>query len=267
MDRKPAVAGQFYPGTKESLAQEVGRYLDVDAKPVKAKAAIAPHAGYIYSGSVAGKVFANVDVPERCIVLCPNHTGMGANAAVWSKGNWQIPTGSIPVDERLAGALLSLTDELTDDASAHIAEHSLEVELPFMLARQPKLSIVPIAISRVDMRGIEAIGTAIADAIRSSNEDILIVASTDMNHYESDSRTRQKDELAIERVLSLDADGLVNTCASERISMCGVLPTAITIVASKALGAREAKLIAHATSGDVSGDREAVVGYAGFIIR
>lgn len=267
MERKPAVAGQFYPGTRESLSEEVKRFLDVGAKPVKAKAAVAPHAGYIYSGAVAGKVFASVEVPKRCIVLCPNHTGMGASAAVWTRGSWSIPTGTIPVDEGLAERLLALGSDLKDDPTAHIAEHSLEVELPFLLERQPDLSIVPITISRVGRDGITRIGKAIADAVKAAGDEVLIVASTDMNHYESDTRTRQKDQLAIDRVLALDAEGLVSTCAAERISMCGVLPTAIAIVASKELGAREATLVAHATSGDVSGDREAVVGYAGFIIK
>lgn len=267
MERKPAVAGQFYPGTSESLKAEVDRYLKSDSPPVKAIACVAPHAGYVYSGGVAGQVFASVEVPKRCIVLCPNHTGMGAAAAVWTRGSWQIPTGTIPVDEELADSLLSLSDDLKDDATAHIAEHSLEVELPFMLARQPELSIVPVAISRVGIDGIERIGDAIAQAVKGCGEDVLIVASTDMNHYESDARTKEKDKLAIDRVLALDVRGLVTTCASERISMCGVLPTAIAIEASRKLGAKEATLVAHATSGDISGDREAVVGYAGFIIK
>jgi AmmeMemoRadiSam system protein B len=234
---------------------------------VKALAAVAPHAGYIYSGGVAGRVFASVEVPRRCVVLCPNHTGMGANAAVWTKGSWEIPTGKIPVDNELAEKILKLSSDLRDDPTAHMAEHSLEVELPFMLERQPELTIVPIAISRVNMEGIRGIGKAISEAIKATEDDVLIVASTDMNHYESDQATKKKDELAIEKVLALDPDGLVTTCASERISMCGVLPTAIAIIASKALGAREAHLVAHATSGDISGDRDAVVGYAGFIIK
>lgn len=267
MERKPAVAGQFYPGTNKSLKDEVTRYLKATGKPVKALAAVAPHAGYIYSGPVAGRVFASVEVPKRCIVLCPNHTGMGANAAVWPKGNWEIPTGTIPVEEKLAERLLALSSDLKADTTAHIAEHSLEVELPFMLERQPELTIVPIAISRVGIDSLKRIGKAIADAIKASGEEVLIVASTDMNHYESETATKAKDELAIKKVLALDPEGLVATCAAERISMCGVLPTAIAIVASRELGAREAQLVAHATSGDVSGDRDAVVGYAGFIIK
>jgi AmmeMemoRadiSam system protein B len=267
MERKPAVAGQFYPGSKSSLEREVARLLEAKAKPRKALGAVAPHAGYIYSGGVAGKVFAGVVVPPSCIVLCPNHTGIGARAAVWPRGAWEIPTGRIPVDETLAASLLKGCDELADDTSAHIGEHSLEVELPFLLARQPALKIVPICISRVGIPAIGKIGDAIASAVKAAGEDVLIVASTDMNHYEEESRTRAKDDEAIAKVLSLDEAGLVETCAAKRISMCGVLPTAIAIAACKGLGATKATLVEHATSGDVSGDYDAVVGYAGFIIE
>lgn len=267
MKRNPAVAGQFYPGTKGSLAQEVARFLEAGVKPRKTLGAIAPHAGYIYSGAVAGKVFASVIVPKRCIVLCPNHTGVGARAAVWPRGNWSIPTGEIPVDEALAANLIKSCPDLEEDMTAHIGEHSLEVELPFLLARQPDLAIVPICISRVGHDGIRRIGEAISKVIKEESGDILLVASTDMNHYEEEKRTKEKDNLAIERVLALDPEGLVEVCASKRISMCGVLPTAVLINACKALGATKATLVAHATSGDVSGDRDAVVGYAGFIIE
>jgi AmmeMemoRadiSam system protein B len=267
MERRPAVAGQFYPGSRESLRDEVNKYLKSNLTPTKALGAIAPHAGYIYSGRVAGKVFASVEVPKTCIVLCPNHTGMGANAAVWARGKWSIPTGDIPIDEKLAASLLKNCSDLSDDSAAHIAEHSLEVELPFLLARQPELTIVPIAISRVNTNTCRVIGDAIADAIKTCGYDVLIVASSDMNHYESQKQTLAKDKMAIEKVLALDALGLINTCSAERISMCGVLPAAIAIMACKKLGATEAHLVLHATSGDVSGDMDAVVGYAGFLIK
>lgn len=266
MQRQAVVAGQFYPGSRAALEAELNRYLVSKSPPRKALAAVAPHAGYIYSGSVAGRVFASVEVPKTCIALCPNHTGRGAQASVWESGSWSIPTGTVPVDEDLARNLLAKSEVLRADTAAHLGEHSLEVELPFLLARQPHLTIVPIAISRVDIEEMKDIGRAIADAIQDKAGDVLIVASTDMNHYESDVRTREKDEMAIKRVLDLDARGLVSTCAAEGISMCGVLPTAVAIIASKALGAQKAELIAHTTSGDVSGDRDAVVGYAGFVI-
>ena len=267
MERQATVAGQFYPGNRASLEKEVGRFLDIDVKPRKALGVVAPHAGYIYSGAVAGAAFASVQVPTKCIVLSPNHTGMGARAAVMAQGTWAIPTGTIPVDDKLAAKLLKNCQELTDDATAHMAEHSLEVELPFLLARQPKLSIVPITFSHVSTASCLAIGEAIAGVIREAKEDILIVASTDMNHYESQSRTMEKDQLAIKRVEALDPEGLLTTCGQYHISMCGVVPTAIAIQACKKLGAKKATLVQHATSGDVSGDYDAVVGYAAFMIE
>lgn len=267
MERKPVVAGQFYPGNKRTLEEEVRRLLNTGAIPGKAIAVIAPHAGYVYSGGVAGEVFARAQVPESCIILSPNHTGMGSKAAVWTRGSWSIPTGEIPVDEKLSHELLKHSAEFSDDTTAHIAEHSLEVELPFLLARQPKLKIVPITLSHLNAETCQKIGAVIAEAIRASKKDILIVASTDMNHYEDQSHTLSKDKLAIDRVLALDADGLLATCGEHRISMCGVVPTAVAINAAGALGATKATLIRHATSGDVSGDYNAVVGYAGFVIE
>lgn len=267
MERKPAVAGQFYPGGERSLREEVGRLLDCNVKPRKAKAAIAPHAGYVYSGGVAGKVFASVEVPKRCIVLSPNHTGMGARAAIMSTGSWLIPTGAIPVDEELAASLLKNCAELKDDATAHLSEHSIEVELPFLLARQPQLTITPITVSHINADSCRRIGEAIAGVIGHMKDEVLIVASTDMNHYEDQTHTIEKDRMAIERVTALDAKGLLSTCAEHRMSMCGVVPTAITIFACRGLGAKKVTLVDHRTSGDVSGDYNAVVGYAGFLIE
>lgn len=266
MDRRPAVAGQFYPGNEANLKAELKKYLVADGAPRKAMAAISPHAGYVYSGAVAGRVFANVEIPKRCIVLSPNHTGMGARAAVMPGGNWIIPTGKVPVDEKLADKLLKDCSELKADNTAHLAEHSLEVQLPFMLARQPGLSIVPITLSHLSVSTCRKIGTAIASAVKDTHDHILIVASTDMNHYEDQARTLEKDRMAIERVSALDGDGLLTTCAEHGISMCGVVPTAVTIFACRELGAKTAILIEHKTSGDVSGDYSAVVGYAGFVI-
>ncbi len=267
MDRKPAVAGQFYPGTEKALGKEIKRLLTTDRTPKRALCAVSPHAGYVYSGQIAGEVFSSVEIPTCCIVLAPNHTGIGAKAALMTKGSWTIPTGRIPINEKLSAELLVLCSDLKDDSSAHLAEHSLEVQLPFLLARQPELTIVPITISHVNFSTCASIAEAIAEVIDNSNENVLIVASTDMNHYEDQTHTLEKDRLAIERVMSLDPNGLLSTCAENRISMCGVVPTAIAISASKKLGAKKVTLIDHKTSGDVSGDYNAVVGYAGFIIE
>lgn len=267
MERKPVVAGKFYPGTHASLEKEVRRLLKAKEPPRRAIAVVAPHAGYVFSGAVAGMAFASVEVPRRCIVLSPNHTGLGARAAVWARGAWEIPTGRIPVDEALAAELMKNSPELKDDAAAHMMEHSLEVELPFLLARQPGLSVVPITLSHLSTSSCRSIGEAIASAVEAGGEEILVVASTDMNHYESQARTLAKDKLAIERVLSLDPEGLLSVCGEDGITMCGVVPTAVAIFAAKALGATKATLLEHKTSGDVSGDYEQVVGYAAFVIE
>ena len=237
MIRQPAVAGQFYPGSKQALTEEVDRYMKTDKEPVAAIGVVSPHAGYIYSGPTAGKVFAQTIVPETCIVLAPNHTGIGAMAAIMSDGTWELPTGEVPIDGNLAGKLKAACDDFSEDALAHLQEHSLEVQLPFLLARQPKLSIVPITLQHIRFDACERIGRAIAAVIKDSKQDILIVASSDMNHYEEHELTKKKDQLAIDKVLAFDPKGLLTTCAQERITMCGVVPTAVMLIAAKELGA------------------------------
>lgn len=264
--RQPAVAGQFYPSSKAALESEVKKFLATGASPKKVIGLVAPHAGYIYSGAVAGAVYASAVVPERCIVISPNHTGRGAYAAMMSEGTWVVPTGELEIDSALAKKLLSNCRELEEDVSAHLSEHSLEVQLPFLMARQPRLKFVPLTVSHLRYDVCKKIGDAIAKTIKESGEDILIVASSDMNHYESQGVTEKKDRLAIDKVLSLDPEGLLMTCGENRITMCGVVPTAIMLSAAKALGAKTATLVQHATSGDTSGDYEAVVGYAGIIV-
>lgn len=264
--RNPAVAGQFYPASKAALETEVKRYLTTDAKPAKVIGLVAPHAGYIYSGAVAGAVYASARIPAKCIVISPNHTGRGSHAALMTEGTWVLPTGELQIDSSLAKKLLANCRELEDDVAAHLGEHSLEVQLPFLMARQPKLAFVPLTVSHLRYDVCKKIGEAIAKTIKESGEDILIVASSDMNHYESQGMTEKKDKMAIDRVLELDPEGLLTTCGEHRISMCGVVPTAIMLSAAKVLGAKAAKLVQHTTSGDVSGDYDAVVGYAGIIV-
>jgi hypothetical protein len=267
MERRPAVAGQFYSKNPRDLKKEVTAYLQNAQEPITASAVVAPHAGYIYSGAVAGKVFGSINVPQTCILLGPNHHGLGQDAAITSHGSWIIPTGRIPVDSKLAESLKSSCVILREDALAHLKEHSLEVLLPFLLERQQKLEIVPIALSRLTKDDCKTLGMAIAQTIRLYEKPVLIVASTDMNHYESQTATLEKDRMAIDAVLSLDGDGLLETCANHGISMCGVVPVATAIFASKALGAKQAILVEHKTSGDICGDYDSVVGYAGFIMH
>jgi len=266
--RHPAVAGRFYPGDPGDLRAEARGYLlqaNSSHEPVRALGCIAPHAGYMYSGHVAGAVFARVKVPERCIVLCPNHTGIGRALAIMSEGAWQTPLGDVPIDTELASALKGRFPALQEDSAAHRAEHSAEVELPFLLLRQPHLKFVPIAFGTAQFEPIEKLGKALGDVIAEQKGSVLIVASSDMNHYESDAVTRVKDQRAIERILTLDARGLFDVVRQQNVSMCGFGPAVAMLTAVRQLGAKSAELVKYATSGDISGDRDMVVGYAGVV--
>ena len=267
--RHPAVAGRFYPNDREELHAEAQHYLSAGKQeaPVRAIGCIAPHAGYMFSGHVAGAVFASVEVPRKCIVMCPNHTGQGQAISILSEGAWETPLGDIPVDADLAGALKQRCDLLCEDAAAHRAEHAAEVELPFLLLRQPELMFVPIALGTGQLDLLERLGLALADVIGNEKDPVLIVASSDMNHYESDAITRAKDHRAIERILSLDPRGLHDVVTNQNVSMCGYGPAVAMLTAARQLGAKSAELVKYATSADVSGDREHVVGYAGVVVH
>jgi AmmeMemoRadiSam system protein B len=267
--RHPAVAGRFYPDDPDELRAEARGYLNQASSTlglVTAVGCIAPHAGYVYSGHVAGAVFARVEVPKRCVVLCPNHTGMGRALAVMSEGAWETPLGEVPIDAELAGALKERFPALNEDSAAHRAEHAAEVELPFLLLRQPELRFVPIALGTGEFEILEQLGRALGDLVAAWSDPVLIVASSDMNHYESDAVTRVKDHRAIERILTLDPRGLYDVVTQQDISMCGFGPAVAMLTAARQLGARSAELVKYATSGDVSGDRDRVVGYAGVVV-
>jgi len=267
--RHPAVAGRFYPRDPEDLRAEIRSYTSQmpTHEPVRAFGCIVPHAGYMYSGHVAGAVFARMEIPEHCIVLCPNHTGMGRAFAIMSEGEWETPLGHIPIDGALAAALKRGCPLLHEDSAAHRAEHAIEVELPFLQVRQPKLTFVPIALGTTQFESLEQLGLALADVITAEKRPVLIVASSDMNHYESDTITRIKDGKALERILALDAQGLHDVVTQQDVSMCGFGPAIATITAARKVGAQSAELVKYATSGDISGDRDLVVGYAGVLFR
>jgi AmmeMemoRadiSam system protein B len=267
--RHPAVAGRFYPRDGKSLRQEICTYLsETPAQtPVPALACMVPHAGYMYSGHVAGAVFAALEIPQLCLVMCPNHTGVGRPLAIISGGAWETPLGNVPVDSTFAEALKQRCPVLQEDASAHRSEHAAEVELPFLQMRQPELKFVPIAVGTGRFDVLAELGEAIADVIAAQNGRVLIVASSDMNHYESDAVTRVKDHSAIEPILRLDARALYDAVTQQHISMCGFGPAVAMLTAAKKLGATSAEMVKYATSGDVSGDRDLVVGYAGIVVR
>ena len=265
--RHPAVAGRFYPNNRDTLHQDVQSYLSPISAPVPALGCVVPHAGYMYSGAVAGAVFAKIDVPASCIVLCPNHTGRGHPLAIMSSGAWETPLGEVAIHASLADALKQRFPLLADDVNAHRSEHAIEVELPFLQSCRSDLAFVPIALGTGQFETLEKLGEAVAETIASQGERILIVASSDMNHYENDVVTRVKDHKAIERILALDAAGLFSIVMQEDISMCGFGPAIVMLTATKRLGSTSAELVKYATSGDVSGDRDMVVGYAGVICR
>jgi MEMO1 family protein len=269
--RRPAVAGRFYPRDPEDLRAEVQSYLSQERghtrSPVRAIGCIAPHAGYMYSGHVAGAVFARIEIPRLCIVLCPNHTGIGQPLAIVSDGAWETPLGEVPIAAVPATALKQRFPALQEDSAAHRAEHAAEVELPFLQLLQPELSIVPIALGTRRFEILDQLGSAIADVVAAQSEPVLIIASSDMNHYEPDAVTRVKDHRAIERILTLDPQGLHEVVTQQEISMCGFGPAVAMLTAGRQLGAKSAELVKYATSGDISGDRNMVVGYAGVIVK
>jgi len=261
MKRNPAVSGQFYPGTASGLSRALLQLTREVEEPEPAIGVVSPHAGYVYSGAVAGELFSSVRVPGRAVIFCPNHTGVGEDAAIMSHGAWRMPWGDVPIDEELAARLETACPLLREDASAHSREHSIEVQLPFLHRFRPDVRIVPVALGHLSLE------ECVADAIAGDPERPLLVASSDMSHYVPDAVAREKDRLAIDRMLVLDPEGLFATVRTERISMCGVLPATVVLFAARRLGATSARLIRYATSGDVSRDLEQVVGYAGLAFR
>lgn len=264
--RPPAVAGSFYPGNAETLRRDLRKYLSGAGEKLRALGCIAPHAGYMYSGHVAGAVYARLELPKRYIVLCPNHTGMGEPLAIMAEGAWRTPLGNVAIDHLLARELMARFALLAEDEMAHKAEHALEVQLPFLQEMAPPFTFVPIAVGTGRYDALAALGVAMAEVIAGAKEPLLIIASSDMNHYETDAATRVKDRMAIDRILALDPQGLFETVRKQNITMCGYGPAVAMLTAANRLGAKSAELVKYATSGDVSGDKEYVVGYAGVAV-
>jgi AmmeMemoRadiSam system protein B len=269
--REAAVAGQFYPESSTELLREIKGFLEGGSKAgagqrVHALGVIVPHAGYVYSGAVAGAVYAHIEVPRKVIVLCPNHTGLGEPLSIISAGSFRTPLGDAQIDSTLAAALKTGFALLREDSASQIREHAVEVQLPFLQALQDELTFVPITVGTGQFEVLTALGVVLAKVIGECGEPVLMVASSDMNHYEDDAETRVKDALAIEQVLALQPKGLFQTVRGQNISMCGYGPAVAMLTAALRLGASSAELVKYATSGDVSGDRTHVVGYAGIAI-
>jgi len=268
MIRSPAVAGQFYPSSPEALRQQVSRLLELPAtEPVPALGVISPHAGYIYSGRVAGETLGQVVVPPRVIILGPNHHGAGMPLAVSGAEAWSTPLGDVRLDQALREAMLKSIPDLVVDDLAHRFEHSLEVQVPFLQLLQGDLRILPVCVGPLALERLLAIGQALGRLLANFGEPVLMVASSDMTHYEAAGVARRKDLGALDKVLALDAEGLYRKVRSERISMCGVLPSVIMLAAACEMGASSARLVRYAHSGEVTGDDREVVGYAGVVIH
>jgi MEMO1 family protein len=269
--RPPAVAGLFYPGRPDELRETVDGLIGAAAAPsAPALAAIAPHAGYVYSGLTAAHVYARLEVPRAVVVLAPNHTGEGRarhGGSVYARGALRTPVGEVPVHEALAGALLAACDLLEDDPLAHEREHAVEVQLPFLLARRPDLAVVPIVLAWSDWPRTERLGAALAQVVRAWPEPVLLVASSDMNHYEAVAVNAAKDGYALAEVARLDGERLLAVTEQHRVSMCGRVPSAAVLHAARLLGATRAEVVHRSHSGEVTGDDERVVSYAGVIVR
>ena len=267
MLRLPAVAGRFYPAGPAELQALIHSYSIADRSqpPIPVRACLVPHAGYAYSGHVAGAVLRRIALPRKIIILGVRHYPRGEPAAILSSGAWRTPLGDARIDEALAEALEKACPLLCDDSVAHSAEHSLEVQLPFLQVLAPDFTFVPIALGPVQFESLVSVGEAIGQVLEAAQENVLLLTTSDLNHYEDDATTRIKDRKAIDQLLLLAPRGLYETCRHEAISMCGLGPAVAMLTALNRLGAKKPELVKYATSADVSGDPDAVVGYAGMI--
>jgi hypothetical protein len=266
MQRSSAVDGQFYPGRPDALRQTLSEFVPHVAAPQSAIGVMVPHAGYIYSGAIAGETYGRVRIPDRIVVIGPNHRGVGHSAAVFPSGSWSTPLGEALVAGDVAQRLLVDCPGLSADTAAHRFEHSLEVQVPFLQYLNPHAAIVPICLGHLSLVDLLAMGKALGGSLARLGQEVLLVASSDMTHYESAEAARSKDRLALDRVLALDPEGLYRTVCEKRISMCGFMPTVLMLAAAMELGATTASLVRYGNSGDVTGDLSEVVGYAGVVV-
>ncbi len=267
MVRRPVVAGQFYPAQASRLSEMISGMVDATAEKEEVIGLVSPHAGYPYSGPVAAAVISRVKFKDTFVILGPNHTGMGKTLSIMTGGSWKTPLGSIDIDTELAGQILATSKYLEDDDKAHQYEHSIEVQIPFLQYFKKDFRIVPITFSYHSPAAYKEVGREIAQAVKDLERDVVIIASSDMTHYEPQESAEQKDSKAIEAILDLNENELLRRVDEFGISMCGYAPTVALITAAKELGATRAELVRYQTSGDTTGDYSAVVGYAGIIIK
>lgn len=265
-EREPVVAGQFYPANPRDLRAVIASYVRKPGELLDAKAVVVPHAGYVYSGSVAGEVFSSVRLPKRMILLGPNHSGWGAALALAPEGVWRTPLGSVPIDGEMNRALLEQCSLLQEDPLGHRNEHSLEVQIPFLQTLEPDFRFCAICVRTDDYASLESLGHGMARAVRSLGEPVLMIASSDMTHYETAESAARQDRFAIERMLEVDPEGLYREVLGRNISMCGFAPTVAVLVACRDMGTAKGHLIRYTNSGEASGDYRRVVAYAGIAI-
>ena len=261
------MAGKFYPANRNELEKNIATHL-ISPLPKKQKALgiVSPHAGFTYSGDVAGAVYSRVEIPSTVVLIGPNHTGYGESISIMTNGTWTMPMGDVPVDEKLAVMICEETPIARPDSLAHQFEHSLETQLPFLQYFNNNIQIVPICLKKIGFPICKQLSVGIVKAIKRFAEPVLIVASSDMTHFETHITAKEKDGEAISKIQSRDALGLHETIGREKISMCGVNPVTVMLLCSEKLGARQTELVSYMTSGEVNGDKNRVVGYAGIII-
>lgn len=262
----PAVAGTFYPDDRQRLSALLSQLVPAEENPVPALAVLVPHAGYVYSGPVAGAAFASVAVPDQVVVLCFEHRMAEEQFAIWTRGAWRTPLGDAPIAEGLADAIVEGVTGLVVNPPGHVREHSGEVQIPFLQHRNPRVAIVPIALTcrlaaapRLARFG-EELGAVM------EGREALVVASSDLNHYEADEPTRRKDATVIAPIRRLDPDGMIDAIERNDVSMCGYAPALAMIGYARARGAESARLVKYDTSATTSGDTDRVVGYAGMVV-
>ncbi len=267
------MAGVFYEDEPEALEARVRSLLgESGVEPADTApggdvvAIVVPHAGYAYSGGIAGRTYARVSVPERVVILAPNHTGLGAPAAVGLDSPWETPLGLVPVDQDLARTLMRACPDLAADDLAHVEEHAVEVHLPFLRVRNPAARIVPICLRTMAYSACQNLGESLATALGEVGDPVLIVASSDLNHHEPQAVAARKDRMVLDRLQDLDAKGLYQAVVTHHISMCGFVPAVVAVVAARRLGACRGEVVGYATSADVNGDESSVVGYAGVLL-
>ena len=271
MKRKAAVAGSFYPGSEIPLRAMIRECL-FETRKDRVIAALCPHAGYVYSGPVAGAVYSRIEVPGTVVLLGPPHRYPVMNAAVFAEGTWQTPLGEISIDAEFAAALLENSTLIEKDEAPHAPEHSLEVQVPFLQYANPEASIVPVLIGTSRYEALRTIGLDIARGIRESGKEVLIIASSDMSHTESSNPAKQReiselDKQALSEFVALDDKAFHDIITRKHITMCGFAPATAAIIAAKELGATSGELVDYRTSYDVSGNYSYVVGYAGAILK